>query len=45
MYEINGKQYLVINASNRFEKESYDFSKREGALPRGYVVYALPDGK
>ncbi|MBX2971171.1 MAG: PQQ-binding-like beta-propeller repeat protein [Cyclobacteriaceae bacterium] len=43
MYEINGKQYLVINASNRFESDSYDFSKRPGALPRGYVVFALPD--
>jgi quinoprotein glucose dehydrogenase len=42
MYEVNGKQYLVINASNRFESDSYDFSKRPGALPRGYVVYALP---
>lgn len=43
MYVINGKQYLVINASNRFESDSYDFSKRPGALPRGYVVFALPD--
>ena len=43
MYVINGKQYLVINASNRFESGSYDFSKRPGALPRGYVVFALPD--
>ncbi|HRG07368.1 MAG TPA: hypothetical protein PLJ08_02230, partial [Cyclobacteriaceae bacterium] len=43
MYVINGKQYLVINASNRFEPGGYDFSKRPGALPKGYVVYALPD--
>jgi quinoprotein glucose dehydrogenase len=43
MYVINGKQYLVINASNRFENDSYDFSKRPGALPRGYIVFALPD--
>lgn len=43
MYEINGKQYLVINASNRFEPTSYDFSKRPGALPKGYVVFALPE--
>jgi quinoprotein glucose dehydrogenase len=43
MYAINGKQYLVINASNRFESDSYDFSKRPGALPKGYVVFALPD--
>ena len=45
MYEINGKQYLVINASNRFDTDSYDFAKRPGALPKGYVVYSLPDSK
>jgi quinoprotein glucose dehydrogenase len=45
MYTINGKQYLVINAANRFDRDSYDFSKKPGALPRGYVVYALPDKK
>lgn len=43
MYELNGKQYLVVNASNNFMKDSYDHSKDPGALPRGYVVYALPD--
>jgi quinoprotein glucose dehydrogenase len=43
MYVINGKQYLVINASNRFENDSYNFSRKPGALPRGYVVFALPD--
>jgi quinoprotein glucose dehydrogenase len=43
MFEIDGRQYLVINASGRFERDSYDFSKRPGALPRGYVVYALPE--
>ncbi|UZD24086.1 PQQ-binding-like beta-propeller repeat protein [Algoriphagus halophytocola] len=43
MYVVNGKQYLVINASNRFDPSSYDFSKRPGALPKGYVVYSLPD--
>ena len=45
MYELNGKQYLVVNASNNFSKDSYNHSKDPGALPRGYVVYALPDGK
>jgi quinoprotein glucose dehydrogenase len=45
MYELNGKQYLVVNASNNFTKDSYDHSKDPGALPRGYVVYALPDKK
>jgi quinoprotein glucose dehydrogenase len=45
MYVINGKQYLVINASMRFDRSSYDFTKRPGALPKGYLVYALPDKK
>jgi quinoprotein glucose dehydrogenase len=45
MYELNGKQYLVVNASNNFAKDSYDHSKDPGALPRGYVVYALPAKK
>lgn len=43
MYELNGKQYLVVNATNNFSKDSFDHSKDPGALPRGYVVYALPD--
>ena len=42
MYELNGKQYLVVNATNAFSRDSYDHSKKPGALPRGYVVYALP---
>jgi len=45
MYELNGKQYLVINATNNFSRDSFDHSKDPGALPRGYVVYALPDKK
>jgi quinoprotein glucose dehydrogenase len=45
MYELNGKQYLVVNATNNFTKDSYDHSKDPGALPRGYVVYALGDKK
>lgn len=43
MFTIEGRQYLVINASYRFERSSYDFSKKPGARPRGYVVYALPE--
>jgi quinoprotein glucose dehydrogenase len=43
MYELNGKQYLVVNATNMFSKDSFDHSKERGALPRGYVVYALPN--
>lgn len=43
MYELNGKQYLVVNATNIFTKDSFDHSKQPGALQRGYVVYALAD--
>lgn len=43
MYELNGKQYLVVNATNLFTRDSFDHSKDQGALPRGYVVYAIPD--
>jgi quinoprotein glucose dehydrogenase len=45
MYQVNGKQYLVINATANFSRDSYNHSKKSGALPRGYVVYALPDKK
>jgi len=45
MYELNGKQYLVVNATANFTRDSFDHSKETGALPRGYVVYALPDKK
>jgi quinoprotein glucose dehydrogenase len=45
MYELNGKQYLVVNATNNFTKDSYDHSKDPGALSRGYMVYALPEKK
>jgi quinoprotein glucose dehydrogenase len=43
MYEIKGKQYLVVNASARFAQDSFDHSTEPGALPKGYVVYTLPD--
>jgi quinoprotein glucose dehydrogenase len=42
MYTLNGKQYLVINATSNVRNDSYDHSKKPGALKRGYVVYALP---
>ncbi len=45
MYMLNGKQYLVINATSNFAKDSYDHSKKPGALPKAYVVYALPENK
>lgn len=43
MYVLNGKQFLVINATSNFAGDSYDHSKKLGALPKGYIVYALPD--
>jgi len=43
MYSINGKQYLVVNATANFMPDSYDHSKKPGAIPKGYVVYALPE--
>jgi quinoprotein glucose dehydrogenase len=42
MYMLNGKQYLVINATSNFAGDSYNHAKKTGALPKGYVVYALP---
>ena len=45
MYSVDGKQYLVINATGNFSPDSYDHSKKPGALPKGYVVYALPDNR
>ena len=45
MYTLNGKQYLVINATSTFMPDSYNHSKKPGALPRGYVVFSLPDSK
>jgi quinoprotein glucose dehydrogenase len=45
MYQVNGRQYLVVNATANFSRDSYNHSKKSGALPRGYVVYALPEKK
>ena len=43
MYTVRGKQYLVVSATSNFTSDSYDHAKKPGALPKGYVVYALPD--
>lgn len=45
MFQINGKQYLVVNATANFSKGDFDRSKKPGALPKGYVVYALTSSK
>jgi quinoprotein glucose dehydrogenase len=41
-YQVNGRQYIVISATAPFGNKSIDRSKEPGALPTGYVVYALP---
>ena len=45
MYTLNGKEYLVVNATGNFSRDSFDHSKEPGALPKAYVVYALPEKK
>ena len=42
MYEVKGRQYIVVSATMPFTDESVDRSKIPGVLPSGYVVYALP---
>jgi quinoprotein glucose dehydrogenase len=42
MFQWEGKQYLVINATSNFSRDSYNHAKKPGALPKGYIVYALP---
>jgi quinoprotein glucose dehydrogenase len=41
MYEANGKQYLVVCSTGRPK----DRTKNEKDIPRGYIVYALPEQK
>ena len=41
MYEANGKQYLVVCATGKVK----DKTKREEDVPKGYIVFALPDLK
>ncbi len=45
MFEVDGKQYLLINATGDFSEDSIDHSKEPGAMQRGYVVYSLDDVK
>lgn len=45
IYTLRGKDYLVINATANFSPDSYNHGKKPGALPKGYVVYALPANK
>ncbi len=42
MFSIDGRDYLVVNATTDFAYDSYDHSVRPNALPKGYVVYGLP---
>lgn len=43
LFSVNGKDYLVINATANFTRDTVDRSKEPDAMERGYVVYALPD--
>ena len=49
MYEVNGRQYLVIPASSNVNPGGGYLRSGETPAPhsttRGYVVYALPRGK
>lgn len=41
MYQVNGRQYLVVCSVGGLK----DKSKDEADVPKGYLVYALPDQK
>ncbi|MDC6386616.1 quinoprotein glucose dehydrogenase [Flagellimonas taeanensis] len=43
MFSLDGKEYLVINATSDFRSDSYDHSKKPGAVAKGYLVYGIPD--
>jgi hypothetical protein len=49
MYEVNGRQYLVIPASSNLNPGGGHLAPGETAAPpgvtRGYVVFALPRRK
>lgn len=45
MYTFNGKDYLVVSAASNFAPDSFNHAKKPGALPKGYVVYSIPDKK
>ncbi len=41
MYEANGRQYLVVCSTSRLT----DKAKKDEDVPRGYIVFALPEKK
>ena len=45
MFTVNGKQYLVVNATSNFAKDSYNYALKPNPRPRAYVVYSLPENK
>jgi quinoprotein glucose dehydrogenase len=45
MYKLDGKEYLVVNATANFAKDTYPQTKKPGKEPRGFVVFALPQKK
>jgi quinoprotein glucose dehydrogenase len=42
MYELDGRQYLVINATAPLSSNASSDAEGKKGAPRGYVVYALP---
>src|SRR5690606_31543245 len=38
MYEANGRQYLVVCSTGNLPRDA----QTDGAVPKGYIVYALP---
>jgi quinoprotein glucose dehydrogenase len=41
MYQVNGKQYLAICSVS----DPIDKSKPNAEIPRGYIIFSLPDKK
>jgi quinoprotein glucose dehydrogenase len=42
MYEVNGRQYLVVNATQNVTAGNARNPKSDASRPKGYVVFALP---
>jgi quinoprotein glucose dehydrogenase len=43
MYEVNGRQFFVVNASSATQPGSRPLAGSPSSLPRGYVAFALPE--
>ena len=45
MYKLDGKEFLVVNATANFAKDTWATTKKPGNEARGFVVYSLPGKK